>query len=314
MLKIRQVLLELTAKRPKRKVELIMKKLTSLLKRKKVLIASIIQKINLFKRRLNFFDIMIIFLLLVVLVFFIYNRLQRNSIWTDIRISVENTDWWYEGSPPNYWYAGNLKVGDIVTNSFGNKVAEIVNIDNYDLGGPYRTIYVDLRIKTDFDKNKNQYLYEFKPLVVGSSLSLNFAKEQLKGLVVKIGNEEIKYSYKTIKVVIKNDKETEILPSLADKIHIGDKSYDTKGDLIAEIISVKSKIASYYEFSDIRGKNIEVYDPDYRDLEITLKIKSFEGLNRNFYINDAVLKIGTLVWFQFPEYALENARIIEIID
>jgi hypothetical protein len=68
----------------------------------------------------------------------------------------------------------DLAVGDQAKDSFGQTVAEVVNIDNYDQGGPYRMIFVDLKLRVDFDKNKNQYLYEFKPLSVGSSLIINF--------------------------------------------------------------------------------------------------------------------------------------------
>lgn len=269
----------------------------------------IIQKIKNFKRMLNFFDLAMIFLLLMVVVFFAYNRLQRETTWENIRISVENPDWWYRGSPPAYWYARNLQVGDSIQDSFGNKVAEITNIDNYDSYGPYREIYVDLKVKTDYDKKKKQNLYEFKPLVVGSSLLFNFSKEQLRGLVVKIGDQETEYFYKTIVV-----EKKKISPALAEKIVIGSKSYDSDGNLIAEIVDVKNNTNSYYEFSDSRGKNIEVYDYDFRDVEVTLRIKSFADLGRIFYINKAALKIGNMIWFQFPEFALEDTKIIEIIN
>lgn len=269
----------------------------------------IIQKIKTFKRKLNFFDLFILFCLLAILVFFIYNRLQRQATWIDIRLSVENPDWWYRGSPPNYWYAQNLQVGDSLNDSFGNKVVEVVNIDNYDNYGPYRDIYVDLKVRVDYDKKKNQYLYEFKPLVTGSSLLFNFSQGQLRGLVVSIGEQKIDYFYKTIKV-----EKKKISPSLAEKIKVGAKSYDLDGNLIAEVLEVKNNINSYYEFSDLRGRNLEVYDPKFRDIEVTLRIKSFSQLGLNFYINNAALKVGNAIWFQFPEFALEDMRIIELLD
>ncbi len=269
----------------------------------------IIQKINFLKRKLNFLDLSFIILLFLVLGFFTYNRLQRQSTWVNIRISVENPDWWYRGSPPNYWYASDLKVGDEVKDTFGVKVAEVVAIDNYDAGGPYRDIYVDLKVKVDFNKNKDQYLYEFKPLVVGSSLLFNFPQEQLRGLVIRVNQEEIKYSYKTIKVEKKM-----VLPYLANQVKIGTKSTDLGGKLIAEIVGVNEKVSARREFSDIRGQNIQVYNEDYRDLEVTLRVKAFSDLNRDFYINKSALKIGSSIWLQFPEFALEDARIVEVID
>lgn len=270
---------------------------------------SIIQKINFFKRRLNFFDYIVLFLLISVLGFFIYNRLQRQETWIKVRVSIENADWWYHGDAPAYWYLNNLKVGDSIKNSLGQEVAQVINIENYDLGGYSRLIYVDLKLKVDFDQKKDQYLYEFKPLVVGSSLVMNFSKQQLRGLVISLGEEEIEYSYKTVKVEVKS-----VLPSLAEKVVIGAKSYDASGEVTAEILDVKSEFTSYYDFSDIRAKKILVYDPEFRDLEVTLRIKTFRKLDRDFYINKAVLKVGNKIWFQFEDFALEDTRIIEIIN
>ncbi len=269
----------------------------------------IIQKINFFKRRLNFFDYTVLFLLISVLVFFIYNRLQRQETWVNVRVAVENVDWWYPGSDPAYWYFEDVKAGDSVKNSLGKEVAQVINVENYDLGGYSRLIYVDLKLKVDFNKKKNQYLYEFKPLVVGSSLSLNFPREQLRGLVISIGEKAVEYSSKTIKVKMRG-----IEPFLAENIVVGTKSYDINGEVIAEILDVKSNFTSSYDFSDIRAKKIKVYDPEFYDLEITLKIKTFKELGLDFYINKAVVKIGAKIWFQFTDFALEDTRIIEIIN
>jgi len=269
----------------------------------------IIQKIKFLKRRLNFFDLVVFFILFLVLIFLAYNRLQRQSTWVNVRLSVENTDWWYKGSSPAYWYINDLEVGDSVKNSLGNPIVEVINIDNYDMGGYYRDIYVDLKVKVDFNKKKNQYSYEFKPLIVGSSLTLNFDKEQLKGLVVKIDEKEMEYFYKTIKVEKKF-----AYPNLADQVVVGSKSYDSNGNLFAEILDVKKQVATNYEFSDLRGQNILVRNPDYRDLEVVLKIKCFKDVDREFYINKTVIKIDSRIWVQFQNFALEDARIIEIID
>ncbi len=304
-----KILLELTTNKLKRKNVLRTKKKLSLRKNDKTLMASIIQKIKFLKSRLNFFDLIVFLAILIVLVFFIYNRLQRKSTWVNIRISVANVDWWYKGSSPAYWYAHDLKVGDIVKNSFGEVVAEVINVDNYALGGPYRAIYVDLKIKVDFDQKKNQYLYEFKPITVGSSLLLNFSNQQLRGLIVAMGDKAIEYSYKTIKVT-----KTGVLPFFAEQVTVGSQIHNTQGDLVAEILDVKIKPNKWYQFSDIRGKTIEVNNPDFRNLEIILKIKTFKDLGIDFYVDESVIKLGARVWLQFPNFALDDAEIIEVIE
>jgi len=286
-----------------------MKKRKSLFK-KKSLISRIIQNMKVFISKLNFFDYLVFFLLFLVLLFFIYNRLQRRVVWTNVRIAVENVDWWYgSGAPPRYWYANDLAVGDQAKDSFGQTVAEVVNIDNYDQGGPYRMIFVDLKLRVDFDKNKNQYLYEFKPLSVGSSLIINFPQHQLRGIIVQTGADEIDYFFKTIKIT-----KQRISNFVADEADVGDKVYDAQGNLVAEILDFTKSTNSYYEYSDIRGQKIKVTDPDYSDLDIVLKVKAFNTLDRDFYINNTVLKVGSKIWLQFKDYAIEDAQIIEIVD
>lgn len=304
-----RILFEFTNNKLNKNIELTMKKRKSLFN-KKSLIRSIIQDIKVFIDKLNIFDYLIIFLLLLVLTFFVYNRLQRRVVWTNVRIAVENVDWWYgSGTPPRYWYANNLQAGALAKDAFGQTVAELVNIDNYDQGGPYRMIYVDLKLRVDFDKKKNQYLYEFKPLTIGSSLIINFPENQLRGIIVNAGEQEIDYFYKTIKVVKK-----EMLNSTADKIIAGDKAYDANGSLIVEILEIEKETNSSYIYSDIRGGMIKTYNPDYQDLTMLVKIKSFSNLDRDFYINNTVLKLGSKIWFQFKDYAIEDATITKIIN
>jgi len=304
-----KILLEFTNSKLNKKIEFIMKKRKSLFK-KKSLISRIIQNMKVFISKLNFFDYLVFFLLFLVLLFFIYNRLQRRVVWTNVRIAVENVDWWYgSGAPPRYWYANDLAVGDQAKDSFGQTVAEVVNIDNYDQGGPYRMIFVDLKLRVDFDKNKNQYLYEFKPLSVGSSLIINFPQHQLRGIIVQTGADEIDYFFKTIKIT-----KQRISNFVADEADVGDKVYDAQGNLVAEILDFTKSTNSYYEYSDIRGQKIKVTDPDYSDLDIVLKVKAFNTLDRDFYINNTVLKVGSKIWLQFKDYAIEDAQIIEIMD
>lgn len=309
-----KILLEFTNNKLNKNNEFIMKKRRSLFKKKKLVIDRIIQKSKFFISKFNFFDYLVIFLLILALSFFIYNRLRRQSVWTNVRLSVENVDWWYgNDSPPKFWYVNTLEVGDEVKDSFGQKIAEVINIDNYDQGGPYRMIFVDLKVKVDFDKNKNQYLYEFKPLTIGSSLILNFPENQLRGLVVQVGEDDIDYFFKTIKVV-NQGVQRKVLKAVADQVAVGDRVYDLDGNVMAEILEVKKEISNWYEYSDVRGEMIEIYNPDYRDLEIVLKVKAFSNLDRVFYINNTVLKVGSKIWFQFKDYAIEDATIIEIID
>ena len=84
--------------------------------------------------------------------------------------------------------------------------------------------------------------------------------------------------------------------------------------MIVEILEIEREISNSYVFSDIRGEMIKTFDPDYRDLDILLKVKAFNTLDRDYYINNAVLKVGSNIWIQFENYAIEDAKIIEILE
>lgn len=281
----------------------------SLPKTEKNFMARIIQKNNFFPFKLNVFDLLFLLVVALVLVFFLYNRLQRQSVWVNMRVSVQNSDWWYGGDPPQYWYAANLQVGDLAYDSFGNTVAEVINIDNYDQGGPYRYIFVDLRVKVDYSKKRQQYSYDFKPLTIGSSVAFTFNQQQLMGLIIKLDEEEITYREKEIVVSSKG-----LEPGLADLVEVGKKSLTADGSTIAEIIAVERNPYTYYQYSDIRGRTMKVTNPDLWDLLITLRIKTFDALDRTFYVNGAVVKVGSNLWFQFPDFALENTIIKAILN
>lgn len=270
-------------------------------------IKRIIQKKKIFPVKFNFFDWFVILAILGVLIFFVYNRLQRHTTWINLRLAIKNSDVWYNGQSPQYWYMADLNVGDVAYDSFGEKTAEVMQIDNYDQGGPYRLIYVDLKIRADYDKRKHQYLYEFKPLTVGSGLLLNFNNQQVNGLVVSFADQQLSYQDKVITVRMRT-----VLPQFADAIKVGDKTTDSQGNVVAEILAVKSQETTYYDFSDLRGKKIQVSDPEYRDIDVKVRVKTFESLGRSYYINQSALKVGSNIWLQFPQYALENAQIIEM--
>jgi len=302
-------------------------------KKKKLAEISFFKKPNFISsiiHKLNIFDLLVIVVGFFVLFFLLLNRIQRKEQWLDVRISVENSDWWYQGSAPKFWYASDLKAGDVAKNSYGSKVAEVVNIENLDIGGPYRNIYVNLKLRVIFDKNRNQFLYEYKPLTIGSAVVLNFSNQQLKGLVIGMGQETINYRYKTVRLqkksfqnitsaitntnsVTSSVTNKPITPEFSNKIKVGDKSFDNNNELIAEILNIKKEISSYYEFSDIRGTNIKTYNPLYRDLEVTLKLRMYNNSGLDFFIQ-APIKVGSEIWVQFPEYSLEDYEVIEIIE
>lgn len=269
--------------------------------------------------KFNYFDFLLLFAIVLIAAFLLNNRLQNKNTTVNVRISVENSDWWYQGSPPRIWYATDLKKGDIAKDSFGNSSAEILNIENYDNGGPYRNIYIDLKVSAQYNKRQDKYFFQYKPITVGSFLTLSFSKNQIQGIVIKMADKEIDYKYKTVKMRkgFANSDQGYIdatRTDVANNYRIGDKSYDNNNNIVAEIVDLKSQIESYYEYSDIRGENIKVFNPDFRDVELTVKLKTHSESGLDLFVNNTPIKTGSKIWIQFPKYSLENYEIVEILN
>lgn len=269
----------------------------------------LINSIKVIIQRLNFFDILTFLALLIVLVILLKNYFQKKAEWIDLRLLVQNADWWYKGEKPAFWYAGDLAEGDVAYDSFGNEVAKINSIENYDLGEDGRAIYANLRVKANFDKKRQQYFYEFKPLLVGAGVIFNFDQEQLRGLVIGLGKNAtgVQVEEKTVKLRINL-----ILPELADQVQVGVRVLDGSKKVIAEILAVDNQMAQYYDFSDIRGQKILIYDPAYRLLFIDLKMKAFRAFDEYYYVDGTPLKVGQLFDLHFANFVLSNVEIIAV--
>jgi len=259
-------------------------------------------------QKLNFFDYLVFVAIILILLLLTHNRLERETRWIDVRLSIEKPDWWYKGNLPAYWYGQNLQVGDIAYDSFGSKVAEIESVDSFDLGDKGRKIYINMKVQADFNKSKDQYIYEFKPLVSGSSIVVNFSKTQVKGLVVALENQlPIKYHHKTITI-----QSRWLTPEITNAVNVGDKIFDAVGGTVAEVLSTESTVALGYEFSDIRAKNLPAYNPMYRHLIATVRVKAFSVSDLEYYIDETPLKLGQKIDLYFPNLVLKEAEIIAL--
>lgn len=267
----------------------------------------IIHKLRL--RKFNLFDGLVIVVLLVVASSFLWLRLSRKTEWVNLRLVVTNDEWWWQGNPPQYWYADNLRPNQQAYNSFGEKVAEITNVESFDVGAYTRRLYVDVQLKGSYDTKRKIYLYNFQPLQIGKSIDLTFGKNNVRGLITYINDPKVDYVQKKIEVSMRT-----IRPWVADSYVPGVEMKDSLGRTLARIDSVQTTLAQYYEFSDIRGKTILVVDPDYRDVTLRLTIATFRSGDTAYFIDRAAIKIGEKIWFQFPNAAIRDAEITKIFE
>lgn len=269
----------------------------------------IIQKTKRLVRSLTLFDWVVFLLVLSVVGVFLAIRFSKKQQWLPVRVIVTNDDWWWEGQAPSFWYVDDLSPNMTATNSFGETVAKISDVSIFDVGAYGRRAYVDVLLNATYDKTKNVYLFNFQPLQIGKPIELTFGTHNVRGLVAYIGDDKIEYEDKKIEV-----KVYEVRPMVAEMYVEGLEMKDTLGNVLASVEEVKVDPHIKYEFSDIRGTSLPFNDPDYRDVTLVVNIKTFRSGGNNFFMDRAAVKVGELIWFQFPEVAVKEATISRIIE
>lgn len=267
----------------------------------------LLQKIK--KWRLNLFDILVMVAILIVIGTFLWLRQSKKTEWINVRLVVANDEWWWEGQPPQWWYVDSLQIGQIAYSSFGEKTAEITNVDIFDVGAYRRRAFIDIMLKGAYDTQRKLYLYNFQPLQIGKPLDLTFGKNNVRGIIAYIENISVVYSQKQIEV-----KVLKVRPWVADSLTKGLEMKDSQGRVLAKIDDVKTEIATFYEFSDIRGQRIQVTDPEFRDVTVKITIKTFTSGATDYFVDRAAIKIGEKIWFQFPQSVIRDAEITKIFE
>lgn len=241
---------------------------------------------------------------------FLWLRVSRKTEWIPLRIVVANDEWWYEGAAPQWWYVDGLTTGQTAKNTFGETVAEITNIQSFDIGNYRRRAFIDLKVKGYFDNKRGVYIYNYQPLQIGKPLDLTFGKNNLRGIVTYIENVPQNFTEKTIEVYI-----PAVHLWVANSYQKGMKMQDSQGRVLAEIVSANVSPTTAKEVTDVSSNFLEAkFDPSqFYDLKLVLNIQTFESEGINYFVDRSAIKIGERIWFQFPNTVIRQAEITKII-
>ena len=260
-------------------------------------------------KRLNLFDYLILIGLLIILGTLLFLRLTRKTETVPVRLKLSNDEWWWQGSPPEFWLVQNLKVGQQSYNTFGKQIAKITDIHSYDVGANRRRSFVDINLEASFDKRRGVYLYNFQPLQIGKPLDLTFGENNVRGLVTYIGSDEQFYTQKEIEVQL-----FAVYPFEANSYKKGLQVKDFRGRILTTIENVQVSNSQTYEFLDQNGRKfvIKGSDPARRDVTMRLKINTVLQDGVNYYVDGSAVKIGERIWFQFPQTVAKAAIVSKI--
>jgi hypothetical protein len=270
---------------------------------------SIIHKIHTFKsKNINLVDIAVVFIILIIIGFFLYNRFSKKTIWIDTQILMSDPEVWWGGESPQYWLVNELEKDMVAYNSFGDEVAIIKNVQDFSIGSLNRVVYVDVSLKAVEDKVKGVYLYNYRPLQKGQSFSLTFGVNNVSGVITGINSLPV---IESKKVKFKVSAVDELL---IDDYKVGLKALNSQGESIAEITKINKIERSTVKPIDIKKNELFIQNGNLFDITMEVEIstiKDVSGYSR--YLNGAEIKLGADVWFQFTEL-IAQSTIIEILD
>lgn len=261
------------------------------------------------KKRLTVLDIIFGLLIVVVLGFFLVQRLSQKSEWVTATLLVSDDNLWWKSDLPENWYVTDLSEGMEAKDASGNAFARISEVSVFDKGASSRNALVRLELKVDKDTKRDQYLFDHRPLTVGKPLSLNFGSRNVQGLVTDFNNQSISFVQKNVVVRLE-----QVPVWVADSFVVGLSMLDNSGRELAKIDAVKS--TPYYEvnYSDVLRQLIRTPHPDLKTVLITVSIATTSIDQSSYFVDGAAIKVGERIWFQFPDTVIRNAEIIEILE
>lgn len=260
--------------------------------------------------QLHLLDLIVGAVLLFTVAIFLFFRAQKTEQWTRVTMVVSHDEWWLGGRDPSYWYVDNLEIGDASYNALGQKTAEIKDIKAFSVGGPYKKALINILLKTSYDEAKDIHFYNQKPLKIGAPLNLTLGDNSLQGIVTYFSSEAAnqKLVDKEIKVKLRK-----VSPWLVEGLQEGLTMKDSMGRDLAVIDQVVVERAALEEFSDIRGRMMEVRSQKYYDLTLNIKLKAYESRGIYYFLDGANLVVDSEIWLFFPEVTISGGKIIEVV-
>lgn len=220
--------------------------------------------------------------------------------------------------PPYYWYANEIKEGDLGYNEFGTQVAEVVQVDNVDYGGDRRFLRVQLKLEAIKDKRTDLYRYNNQRLRIGDELSITIGKVNLSAQIVNLQtqeelNQQLSYfgEGKYLKLRIYAE---DVYRWSAEKFSDDFEIKNTSGETILTIEEVvritPSKPELIAENDRLTIQNSEIL----RDVELIVRVKVHCANDVCFYNKNYPVRLGSGIWAHNPENTLPYSIIMEIID
>lgn len=260
-------------------------------------------------RRLSVFDWLAVLAISSTVVFLALFILKEER-WVKVEVKIAPKEWWRDNQRPPYWLSSVPRKGDKQYDIFGRKVAEVLDVRNYEGVGGRNSTYLYLNLKVEIDKRKRQYKFNHLPAEVGSQIDLQLGGAEMPGLVTHIeGMPDTRtWEEKTVeaRLVDNNGVFPETLgvqPWVADEVKSGDKMKDTQGRVIAEVLEKRVSQAEKI-ITTADGRVFVSQDPIKKDVTLVLRLMTYKAGGVNYFLDDIKVKVNQGLFLSLPSIDL----------
>ena len=258
-------------------------------------------------RTLNSIQILVLLVLAGSTIFVVkfYGRKPTERI---IRIQVVGKSWTqnynnYAGYRPPFWLSENVRVGDTETTVNGWRSAEVITIEKYDRWGTDVDLYLTTKLKGEINRRTNKFIYNSKPVEVGSFIELHLTRANVFGQIIDDNVSEEEYSEKEIIVTA---RARNIDPWIIDALRVGDSMLNgpqKKQVAILETITIESPTSAVF-LSDATTNNppnntFLSINPRAKDVVMKVRVRAQHYDTGWYFGGHQNIKVGQQIWIYF---------------
>ncbi len=250
-------------------------------------------------KKIKFFDWLLVVFSISFIVMFSFIFFRKSSYIT-ATISVGEDSIVYSSintSIPKTWFGNLFYKGQTEKDGLGNIQAEVLNVYSYDISANQKRVYINIKLKSVYNRATNSNTYKGVPVLVGSTIKLNLDKVYTEGLITEVQEYPTSSKNEAIKVEAQIREEDPTYPGtagtksyVADALNTGDAILDNNGKILIKIID-KKVMPAKITVTTSDGRAVATEDPLKKDVLLTLEILAEKQNNRYYFLHNIPILI-----------------------
>lgn len=269
-----------------------------------------LKRLTVILKKISFFDAFLLSILLVLgtgFFFFFYRRAE----YIKVRVRVTDQDVLYANNIPRNWYAQHFYAGDYELDALGKKVTEVLKVERFSITNERDVVFLDLNLKATYDTRTKMYSARGKQIMYGAPMKFNLQKVTFDGIITEFPGSDMSQKAQEGEITVRTLSRG-IEPMVAKTIKMGDVVTDYNGVILAEVLKVDVKQAERVATTS-KGDLLLRYDPIYKDVYLTLKLKVRVVNGESLMFDSVRVKVDQPVPLNFKNISL-FPTLIEIVE